>query len=146
MSATVSRSIRARTPISNGPNRRTPQIEVQVVPISYRAPSASAERFYNTLLDHTRKVMQLSAIATVLLYGYVLYGLLGGGIDQWANASHNDRVRILGNIESSILYLTIALGILLVSLTILYYDEEAIGYILVATSVFFYYGIPYALD
>lgn len=92
--------------------------------------------------------MQLSTLTTVLLYAYVLWGLFGGAVDSYglANTSAAEKARILTNIQGATLYLAISLGVLLLTLTILYYDEESLGYALVAAAVFFYLGIPFLFD
>jgi hypothetical protein len=97
-------------------------------------------------MDWTRKVMQLGAVVTILLYGYLLYGLFFGAVGEWSTVSQADRVRIAHNIDSAILYLNIALGVFLVTLCILYYDEEPYGYILVGGAVALFYGVPFLLD
>ena len=97
-------------------------------------------------MDWTRKLMQLSVISTVALYAYVLWGLFGGAVDAWVTADAANKARILDNIRGATLYLDISLGILLLTLSILYYDEESLGYALVAAAVFFYLSVPFLFD
>src|SRR2546423_4243447 len=116
------------------------------VPVNYRGGRASSERMYVVAMDWTRRIFQLAIVATILLYAYLLYGLFFGDIGNWANISHNDRVRILENVTGAVNYVNIAAGILLITSCILFYDEEAFGYTLIAGSVALYYALPFALD
>ncbi|MEP6757486.1 MAG: hypothetical protein ABJA67_18440 [Chthonomonadales bacterium] len=114
------------------------------MPVTFSgSKKGSSERTYSTLMDWTRKLMQASFVVVVLLYAYLLYGLFFGSIGQWATVTNEaDRVRIIQNIDMAIKYLNIALGVLLLSVCIAYFDEEVIGYVLVAASVALYYGLP----
>src|SRR5262245_51948573 len=108
------------------------------VPVTYRSRAASAERTYQTLMDWTRRIMQLAAVATILLYAYLFYGLFMGDVGQWATLDAANRARIAHNIQNAVMAVNIALGALLLTACILFYDEESLGYTLVAASVFCY--------
>ncbi len=116
------------------------------MPVTYSNSRVQSERLYQTFMDWARRFMQLAALAVILLYGYILYGLLFGAVGQWASVAAADQARIFQNITGAILYVNIALGVLLLTLAILYYDEEALGYSLVALAIFAYYGIPFLLE
>jgi hypothetical protein len=90
--------------------------------------------------------MQLAAVGTILLYAYLIYGLFFGDVGHWSSLSAADKVRIAQNINGAILYLNIVLGVFLVTLCMLYYDEEPYGYALVGGSVALYYGLPFLID
>jgi hypothetical protein len=96
-------------------------------------------------MDWTRRIGQIATLATILLYAYVLYGLFMGDVGNWRALSPADQVRIAANIQGALSYLNIALGILLITLCILYYDEEPVGYTLVGIALLLYYGVPFAL-
>src|SRR5688572_3225436 len=113
------------------------------MPVTYSNSRVQSERLYQTFMDWVRKFMQLSALAVILLYGYILYGLFFGAVGQWASVPQADQGRIFQNIQGALLYVNLALGVLLLTLAILYYDEEALGYSLVALAIFAYYGIPF---
>jgi hypothetical protein len=116
------------------------------VPVTIRSGGQSSERTFQTLMDWSRKLMQLSAVATILLYGYLIYGMFVGGVGQWSSLSAPDRVRIAQNIDSAILYLNISLGVFLVTLCVLFYDEEPYGYMLVGAAIALYYGVPFMVE
>jgi hypothetical protein len=116
------------------------------VPVTYGSQRGSSERTYQIAMDWTRRIMQLAAVATILLYAYLMYGLFMGDVGHWASLSHDERVRIATNVEGAVLYLNIALGILLLTVCILYYDEEIVGYMLIAGAVALYYGLPFIFD
>lgn len=98
-------------------------------------------------MDWAHRVMIASAFATVALYIYLLHGLLAGSVDQWASITQQaERLRILGVVEGAILWLNILVGMLLVSLCILYYDEETLGYSLLVAAIFLYVGVPFLLE
>jgi hypothetical protein len=115
------------------------------VPVTYGSRARSAERTYQIAMDWTRRVMQLAAVAVIILYGYILYGLLFGDVSHWATLNKAAQGRIATNIQGATHYVSIALGVLLLTLCILYYDEESLGYSLVAGSLFLYYGLPFLL-
>jgi hypothetical protein len=90
--------------------------------------------------------MQLSALATILLYAYILYGLFWGGFGTWSGLSPAEKTRLLGIVNSVLLYTSIALGVLLLTVSVLHYEEESLGYALVAAAVCLYYGLPFMLE
>src|SRR2546423_4478636 len=116
------------------------------MPVTFSSSKAQSERLYLTVMDWVRRFMQLAGLAVILLYVYVLYGLFFGAVGHWSSVGPADQTRLFHNIQGALQYLNLALGLLLVTLTILYYDEEALGYTLVALAIFVYYGIPFLLD
>lgn len=116
------------------------------MPVTYSSSRVQSERLYQTVMDWVRRFMQLAGLAVVLLSGYILYGLFFGAVGQWASVPPADQPRIFQNIQGAITYLNIALGVLLLTLATLYYDEEALGYTLVALAIFSYYGVPFILE
>jgi hypothetical protein len=102
------------------------------------------ERFVRFLIEWTRRLFFLSLIATILLTGYLLYGIIFGDVSNWAAIQTAvDRARIEGNVQQAIGYLNLATALFLLTLCVLYYDEEIVGYLLLAGAVFFYYGVPF---
>lgn len=116
------------------------------MPVSIKGRDDSRERLIQTLLDWAMKAMQLSIVVSGLLIGYIVYGLLVGGGAQWTSLSPADQKRIAENIQGSLFYLNFSLGVLLISICTLYYDEEPTGYALVISSVLLYYGVPLLVD
>jgi hypothetical protein len=90
--------------------------------------------------------MQLAALATILLYAYLLYALLFGGVSEWASLGAAERERFAGNVQNFVLALNISLGVLLLTSCVLYYDEESLGYALLAGAVALYFGVPFLFD
>ncbi len=112
--------------------------------ISHNSPSGpSSDRFIRILLDWARRIFQLSALAAVVLFGYLLYGLILGDVGNWSSMGHADRVRIAGNIQSAIMYLNIALSVLILTACALYYDDEVVGYLMLGGAVALFYGVPF---
>lgn len=116
------------------------------MPTTYRQKDRSTERAYQTAMDWALKALQLSALATLLLYGYLFYGLFLGGIGDWATLTRPQQLRIASNVETAVLWLNIAIGLLLVTACFLYYDEETLGYTLVTSAIVLYYGLPFLFD
>lgn len=116
------------------------------MPITYSSRRSSGERQYQIFMDWTRRIMQLAALATIILYAYLFYGLLLGDVGHWSALSAADKVRIAGNVEGAVFWLSVALGLLLLTMCILYYDEESFGYTLVGAAVFLYYGLPFLFN
>jgi hypothetical protein len=96
-------------------------------------------------MDWTRRIGQLATVGTILIYAYVLYGLFFGDVGNWRSLSPADQIRIAANIQGALHYLNIVLGVLLLTLCILYYDEEPLGYTLIGIALLLYYGLPFAL-
>lgn len=115
-------------------------------PVNYRAGRGSPERMYQIAMDWSRKFMQIAAVATLLLYGYLLYALLFGAVGQWGTLPAAEHARLLGNVRGAVQYAGVALGVLLLTACILYYDEEAFGYVLVGGALALYYGVPFLFD
>lgn len=111
-----------------------------------RVRSRSNERFRIVFLDWTRKLLQLSAVATVAVIAYLGYGVVAGGATDWNSLDHAARVRILTNVGGAIQALNWSLAILLISSCILYVDEESLGYGLVAGACFLYFGVPFLIS
>lgn len=116
------------------------------MPVTFSSKRGSSERTYQIAMDWTRRVLQLAAVGAILLYAYLLYGLFMGDIGHWSTLAAADKIRIAGNIDGAINYLNMVLGVLLLTVCILFYDEEATGYVLVAGSVALYYGLPLLID
>ncbi|MGC8668220.1 MAG: hypothetical protein ACP5VE_08920 [Chthonomonadales bacterium] len=115
------------------------------MPITVRSRRGDNERLYQLLMDWVRRIMQLAVVAVALLYAYILYGLLFGSVSQWTTLSPADQARIGGNVQAATLYLNIAIGILLLTASVLYYDEQPTGYLMVMGAVLFYLGLPYLI-
>lgn len=113
------------------------------MPITHTPRVNSGERAYQTLMDWVRKAMQLSVVATVALGAYVLYGFLFGEVNNWSMLTPEARTRLLNNITGAIFWFNISFSIMMLTICILYYDEETLGYVLIAGGVFCYYGVPF---
>jgi hypothetical protein len=98
------------------------------------------------VMDHARTVFQISLLVTLLLYGYLLYGLFTGQLGTLAHMSAQDQDRVQGNIAlvSNLLYLSIL--ILVSSGMVCYYDTAAVGYAFVGVAVLLAYGPPFCMD
>jgi hypothetical protein len=108
---------------------------------------SSIEPIRQLFLDWAHRVMIGSAFVSVVLYIYLLQGLLVGSVDQWASIPQAaERMRILNAVEGGVLWLNISLGVLLVALCLLYYDEEILGYSLLVVAIFMYVGVPLLLE
>lgn len=113
---------------------------------SRRTRSSSSERLFQTFLDWVRRLGQFATIIALVAVAYLLYGLFAGGITVWGTLDAAARARIGSNVHFGIQVLNISVGVLLLSLCVLYYDEETLGYALVASSVLLYYGVPFLMD
>lgn len=118
------------------------------MPITNRRPTPrySSERAYQTFMDWMRKVLQVSAPVTALILGYLIYHLLMGVVPEWATLSAASRQQSIQIISSAVTWLNLSLAILLISLVVLFYDEEVLGYVLVLLAVGLYYGVPFLFD
>ncbi len=111
-------------------------------PSSRRSTALLEQAFY----DWTKKILQLASVALVALGGYLVYGLMSGGLGNWSSLDAAAQARISANIQGTILYFNITLIVLLITSVILYYDEESLGYILVVLSIALYFGVPFLMD
>ncbi len=116
------------------------------MPTVQRGRSGSNERFVQTLMDWMRKAMQLSAVASIVLFAYILWGFLGPGAEQWGSLTPAARLRITQNLQGAIGYLNVSVGILLITVCVLFVDEESLGYSMITVGAVLYYGVPFLFD
>jgi len=114
--------------------------------IRERSERTSTAKLEQGFYDWTKKLLQLAVVALIALAGYLVYGLMSGGIGNWASLDAAAQARIGANIQGTILYFNIALIVLLVTSVILYYDEESLGYVQVVISLALYFGVPLLVD
>jgi hypothetical protein len=106
----------------------------------------STAKLEQAFFDWTKKLLQLAIVALVALGGYLIYGLMSGGVGNWSSMDAAAQARIAANIQGTIFYFNIALIVLLVTSVILYYDEESLGYVLVVLALMLYFGVPFLVD
>jgi hypothetical protein len=97
-------------------------------------------------MDWTRKLMQLAAVATIVIGAYLVYALLFSDVSRWSTIDANARKHIEGVVSSAILYFNLSFTLLLISSLVLFYDEEAMGYTLLVAAVALGYGVPLLVD
>lgn len=110
------------------------------------AERSSTAKLEQVFFDWTKKLLQLAVVALVALGGYLIYGLMSGGIGSWSSLDAAAQARIAANVQGTILYFNIALIVVLVAGVILYYDEESLGYVLVVVALLLYFGVPLFVD
>ncbi len=116
------------------------------MPVTLSRGRGSADRVVQTFMDWTRRVMQISVLISILIYIYLFYGLFFGDMCHWsAVTQHAEKLRIISVVDSAIRYLNVSLALSLLTTCILFYEEEVIGYLLVAGAVGLYYGMPLAI-
>lgn len=106
----------------------------------------STAKLEQAFFDWTKKLLQLSVVALAALGGYLIYGLMSGGVANWSSLDAATQARIATNIQGTIAYFNLALIVLLVTSVILYYDEESLGYALVVVALLLYFGVPFFVD
>ncbi len=106
----------------------------------------STAKLEQAFFDWTKKLLQLAVVALVALGGYLIYGLMSGGVGNWSSLDAASQARIAANIQGTIRYFNLALIVLIVTSLVLYYDEESLGYVLIVVALLLYYGVPYFVD
>lgn len=96
--------------------------------------------------DFSMKLFQLTAVITVLLLGWFLWGILSGSLADVPKRSVAEQKMVLQTIENISYYLNISLIINLIAGAICFYDEQTYPVILLIIAGFLMYGLQYAID
>lgn len=99
----------------------------------------------DAVLDNVKKLFQVTLVATLLMFVYLLWGLFSGSLADVADKQTAARhaLEVVNDVSN---YLNIALIITLVAGILLYYDESVFGFTLLAISAFLAYGFQFAID
>jgi hypothetical protein len=95
--------------------------------------------------DLIKKLFQLAVVVSVLLFGYLMYGLFFGDLSAVSGKPDLEQhaVQLVGQFSN---YLNIALVVTLLTSILLYYDESIYGFSLLAIAAFLAYGVQFCLD
>jgi len=115
------------------------------VRITKSADSGLSSILSDQVLDVIKKIFQISLIPTLLLFLYLLYGLISGQMADVAGKP-TESAHALELVRQLSLYLNISLVVTLLSAILLYYDEDAFGVILLLVAAFLAYGLQLAID
>lgn len=96
--------------------------------------------------DGVTKLMQLAAVAAVLCLAYIVYGFITGGVTSWDALDPAARLRIGGNITQAVHYFNIILTVLVIAVSVVYHDEESLGYTFVVVGIALYYGVSMGFE
>jgi hypothetical protein len=96
------------------------------------------------LLDNIKKVFQFALIATALMFGYLLYGLVSGGFADAAMKPEESR-HALELVNSVSTWVSVSLVLTLLCGILLYYEETVFGFVLLGVSAVLMYGLQFAI-
>ena len=98
----------------------------------------------DNVLDIIKKVFQGALILTLLLFTYLMYGLLSGQMAD-AGSKPAEAQHALQLVKQLSLYLNIGLVITLLTGILLYYEAESFGVILLLIAAFLAYGLQLSI-
>ncbi|MDW8104738.1 MAG: hypothetical protein RMK92_06960 [Armatimonadota bacterium] len=107
---------------------------------SFRARK-TAELLQNTL----QLVAIVSAVGVAVAIAYLLWGVFSGMVTSWATLPPAERFRVEQNVHLAGRALLIATAAAAASLTLLYLQETAIGYLFLLASAVLALGVPLAI-
>jgi hypothetical protein len=96
------------------------------------------------VLDKIKKVFQVCAIATLAMFGYLVYGLLSGAFAEAAAKPEESR-HALALVNQVSTYLSVALVLTLLCAVLLYWEETSFGFALLGISAVLAYGLQLAV-
>lgn len=96
--------------------------------------------------DFAMKVFQVTALTTVALLAWFMWGIISGSLADVPKRSAADQVLVMQTIQNFSSYLNISLLLNLISGAICFYDESAYGVVLLIIAGFLDYGMQYCMD
>lgn len=97
------------------------------------------------VLDNVKKLFQVVAIATLAMFGYLMWGLFSQQFADVAGKPEQARHALL-LVNQISTYLNVALVLTLLSGILLYYEETPFGFVLLGISAFLAYGLQLSID
>lgn len=97
-------------------------------------------------IEILQKVFFLGLLASVALFGYLMYGLLSGQLANAAGAGKSDLQHGIALVTQLSFYLNIALIVTLAAGVALFYDNEGAAILMVLIAAFLAYGLQFLLD
>lgn len=99
-----------------------------------------------TIIDIASKIFPIAAVAVVLLYGYIFYGLFSGALGDVVGQTAQRGQHALQLIHQLSLWLNIALVVMLLTSLALHYEEAAVGYVYLGLAALFAYGLNFVME
>ena len=94
----------------------------------------------DSVVDNIKKVFQVALLASVVMFGYLLYGLLSGAFADAAMKPEEAR-HSLTLVNQVSTYLNISVVITLICGILAFYEETFFGFVLLAVSAVLAYGL-----
>jgi hypothetical protein len=88
------------------------------------------------------KCLKIGAIVLPIVAAYLIWGMLSGGLANWDVLSHNDRVRVLANVELACKLVFISGILFTFGVAVRFRHEESTGYILAIVGFALFFGTP----
>jgi nitrate reductase NapE component len=101
---------------------------------------------WQTVIDIAAKLFPIAAIATVLIYGYIFYGLFSGQLGDAVGQTAQQGQHALELIKKLSLWLNISLVVMLLTSLILHNEEASVGWVYLGLAALFAYGLNYIID
>lgn len=111
-----------------------------------RSIAGSERAVPQTVIDIVSKIFLIGLIASLALFGYLIYGLLSGQLANLSTVPKADQRRILELIQSVSQYFNISLVITLICAVVLFYEVETAGVIMLLLAGFLAYGLQLSID
>lgn len=106
--------------------------------------TSSKSAFFSSVQDLAKNVFFVSLFPTIGILAYLLYGLFSGQLaDASVGKASAQTVHLVGQLS---FYLNLSLIVTLLTSLLLFYEYDALGYALVASSGILAYGIKFSID
>ncbi len=107
---------------------------------------ADTSRLVTTITDIAATAFKISLAVTLLLYGYLLWGLFSGSIANVQGMDKAAQAHALQLIQSLSTWLNLSLLVTIVSAVIVYYEQQALGGILLVIAAFMAFGLQLLIN
>jgi hypothetical protein len=98
------------------------------------------------LWDNIKTIFQVAIVVSIVLYGYLLYGLFAGQLVNVPHMPVAEQMRVLGNISNVSLALNASLLVMVVVGIVIYYKDVEFAYVLLAIAALLAFGLQYAIQ
>ncbi|MDE2126379.1 MAG: hypothetical protein KGJ62_07305 [Armatimonadetes bacterium] len=102
-------------------------------------------RIMETVRDLSAKAFSIAAVATILVAGYLIYGLLTGRLAETSAMSHADRAHLIELVTNISNLLTICTLVTVVTGAVSFWDVDVLAYGFLGAAVFLAYGLQYCI-
>ena len=99
-----------------------------------------------TVTDYAAKIFQITLVTTLLLLGWLLWGMFSGKLADTPKMPRIEQAQALQTVQTITTWLRISLIVNLVSVCILFYEVTVVPVVLLSIAAFLAFGLQYVAD